>query len=137
MTLGTIHIERLALETTLGVTDAERATPRQVWIDISMDVDIGPAAATDRLAETVDYTAVRDRVAAAVTGAAHHLLESLTLSVLDAVIRDARIQRAGVRVTKPHAMRMADAVSVSVQWERDATSTVARVRRDAQDLASH
>jgi FolB domain-containing protein len=122
MTPGTIHIERLALETTLGVTDAERATPRPIWIDISMDVDIGPAAATDRLAETVDYTAVRDRVAAVVTGAAHHLLESLTLSVLDAVISDARVQRAGVRVTKPHAMRLADAVSVSVQWERRATS---------------
>jgi D-erythro-7,8-dihydroneopterin triphosphate epimerase len=72
--------------------------------------------------ETVDYTAVRDRVAAAVIGAAYHLLESLTLSVLDAVISDTRVQRAGVRVTKPHAMRMADAVSVSVQWERDATS---------------
>jgi FolB domain-containing protein len=119
MCLGTIHITRLTLETTLGVTDMERATRQPVWIDISMGVDIGMAATADRLTDAVDYTAVRDRVAAVVTDTAHHLLESLTLRVLEAVIRDTRVQQASVCVTKPRAMRMADAVSVSVQWERN------------------
>ena len=119
---GTIHISRLVIETTLGATAAERAAPQQVEIAITIDVDLAPAATTDRLADTIDYTTVRDRVLAVVAGASHHLLESLAVVVLNAVIDDARVLGARVCVTKPRAMRLADAVSVSVSWQRTPTA---------------
>lgn len=115
---ATIHVRGLRLDTTLGVTPAERHAPRAVVIDLALHVDIGAAAMSDRIEDTVDYTAVRDRVAAVVASRAYHLLESLLEAIVGAIVADHRVMRARVRVTKPGAMRQADATCVERHWRR-------------------
>ena len=89
------------------VEEQERAQPFEV--DLDLDVDLRPAGVSDALADTVDYGAVADVVAATVSGArSFALLEALAWHVADAVLDvDHRIRgvTVGLRKLRPPAGR--------------------------------
>jgi dihydroneopterin aldolase len=67
------------------VEEQERAQPFEVDLDLA--VDLRPAGVSDVLADTVDYGAVADVVAATVSGTrSFALLEALAWHVADAVL---------------------------------------------------
>ena len=67
------------------VEEQERAQPFEVDLDLA--VDLRPAGVSDSLADTVDYGAVADTVAATVSGPrSFALLEALAWHVADAVL---------------------------------------------------
>jgi dihydroneopterin aldolase len=67
------------------VEEQERAQPFEVDLDLA--VDLRPAGVSDSLADTVDYGAVADVVAATVSGTrSFALLEALAWHVADAVL---------------------------------------------------
>jgi len=67
------------------VEEQERAQPFEVDLDLA--VDLRPAGVSDSLADTVDYGAVADVVAATVSGSrSFALLEALAWHVADAVL---------------------------------------------------
>ena len=67
------------------VEEQERAQPFEVDLDLA--VDLRPAGVSDALADTVDYGAVADVVAATVSGTrSFALLEALAWHVADAVL---------------------------------------------------
>ena len=47
------------------------------------------------------------------------LLEKLVADLLDILMSDERVLSANVRVDKPHALRFADSVSVTLSADRD------------------
>ena len=59
-----IRLSGLRLETVLGVREDERTAPRAVVADVRLFLDLGPAARSDDLADTVDYAALADRLRA-------------------------------------------------------------------------
>ncbi len=114
---ATICIKGLRLDAWIGVTDEEHAAPRPLIVDVWLELDIQAAAASDRLDETIDYRAVRDRIIAA-TASPFRLVETFATTVLDAAVADSRVLSATVEVHKPNAMRMVDEVSVIARWSR-------------------
>jgi 7,8-dihydroneopterin aldolase/epimerase/oxygenase len=67
------------------VEEQERAQPFEVDLDLA--VDLRPAGVSDALADTVEYGAVADVVAATVSGTrSYALLEALAWHVADAVL---------------------------------------------------
>ncbi len=83
---GDIQIRGLRVLCHVGVSADERAVAQPVEIDIDLFVDLAPAAASDHVADTVDYGAVTTAVAAAVTKGEHALLERLALLATDAAL---------------------------------------------------
>ena len=59
-----IFIRELRIETLIGVHPWERQTRRDLLLDLELGTDIRRAAASDRLADTLDYQAVAQRIAA-------------------------------------------------------------------------
>jgi dihydroneopterin aldolase len=96
-----ITLRSMRFEGRLGATDEERALPQLVEVDLEVETDLSAAAASDALADTVDYGPLVAVVARTVEGEVHHLLEgiagSLARGVLDA---DPRVHAVTVRVRK-------------------------------------
>jgi dihydroneopterin aldolase len=77
--------------------EVERAQPFEV--DLDVEVDLGPAAASDDLADTIDYGAIVDRVVEATSGH-HRLMEALANQLAWAVLTDAGVDAVTVTVRK-------------------------------------
>ena len=86
-----------------GVFDFERETGQVFRVDVVLGLDTGPAAASDDLADTVDYGAVARDVLSVVEGEPVDLLETLAQRVADVCLADTRVQWTEVTVHKPAA----------------------------------
>lgn len=86
-----------------GVFDHERRDGQVFRIDLVLGVDTRPAAASDDLAETVDYGGLVDRVVAAVQRDPVDLIETLAQRIADVALLDSRVEWTRVTVHKPDA----------------------------------
>ncbi len=86
-----------------GVFDHERRDGQRFVIDLTLGVDIAPAAASDDLRDTIDYGSLVGEVTAAVQGEPVDLIETLATRIADVCLLDARVEWARVTVHKPDA----------------------------------
>lgn len=86
-----------------GVFEHERRDGQEFTIDITVWIDLDTAAATDELADTLDYGALAQRAADIVTGPPRNLIESVAGAIADDVMTDARVHAVEAVVHKPHA----------------------------------
>lgn len=87
-----------------GANPGEKNVPQPFDIDVSLDVDLATARASDRLAETVDYDALHSAIVALVRTTSYDLLERIGQDILDRIFTDARVTRAEVRIGKPRLL---------------------------------
>ena len=86
-----------------GVTAEERAEPQPLEVDVVLRLDLSRPAASDALADTVDYAAVFVLVRQIVEGRSFHLLEALAGAIADAVLATFPVDEVEARVRKPKA----------------------------------
>jgi dihydroneopterin aldolase len=86
-----------------GVTLEERLEPQPVEVDVVMGLDLARPAASDELADTVDYAVVFGRVAEIVEGQSFRLLEALAGRIAEVVLAERAVLAVEVRVRKPKA----------------------------------
>jgi 7,8-dihydroneopterin aldolase/epimerase/oxygenase len=86
-----------------GVLDHERRDGQDFVLDLVLDVDLGPAGASDDLADTVDYGALAEGAAAVVAGPPRQLIEAVAAEVADQVLADPRVAAVEVTLHKPQA----------------------------------
>lgn len=87
-----------------GANPGEKDVPQPFDIDISLDVDLARARATDALRETIDYDELHTAVRRIVTTTSYDLLERLGQDILDAIFADGRVHSACIRIGKPRLM---------------------------------
>jgi FolB domain-containing protein len=98
----------------VGINPEERKTPRHVFIDLTMHVDLAAAGRSDDISDTVDYRTVRDAVYALVSNSSFGLIEALAEAVAACCLEDRRVRRVDVVLEKPGALRHAAGVAVSI-----------------------
>jgi dihydroneopterin aldolase len=91
-----------------GVTLEERLEPQPIEVDVELETDLAAAAASDDLANTIDYSAVFEVARAIVEERSFRLIEALAGEVADAVLAahaegDPPLGAVEVRVRKPQA----------------------------------
>ena len=86
-----------------GVFDHERRDGQEFVVDLVVSTDLAAAAASDDLADTLDYGALAERAAAIVGGPAHDLIETVAGRIADDVLTDRRVTAVEVTVHKPSA----------------------------------
>jgi dihydroneopterin aldolase len=86
-----------------GVFDFERREGQVFVIDLVLGLDTAPAAASDALADTVDYGGLVARVKEAVERDPVDLIETLAQRIADLCLFDPRVEWARVTVHKPDA----------------------------------
>jgi 7,8-dihydroneopterin aldolase/epimerase/oxygenase len=101
-----------------GVLPHERELGQRFVVDIDLDLDLAPAAASDALADTVDYGHLAGRIADVVSGAACDLIETVAGRIADRCLEDPRVDAAHVTVHKPAAPLPVVAREVAVTLHR-------------------
>lgn len=117
MSSDRIRLSGLRVRGHHGVLPAERRDGQDFVVDVALELDLRPAAASDDLAATVDYGALAERLAAVVAGEPVDLLETLAGRLAEVCLQaPPLVRRAEVTVHKPQApigVRFGD-VSVTV-----------------------
>jgi dihydroneopterin aldolase len=83
-----ITLEGLRADTLLGVYPRERVLPQSVEIDLKIGFASATAGASDRLADTIDYAAVAERIRADLATTRFHLLEALAEHIARMLLAD-------------------------------------------------
>jgi 7,8-dihydroneopterin aldolase/epimerase/oxygenase len=102
-----------------GVFDHERDAGQDFIIDVALHTSTAKAAASDDLADTVDYGTLADTLADIVAGEPVDLIETLAQRLADACLTDPRVARARVTVHKPQAPIAHQFTDVAVTIERE------------------
>ena len=117
-TLDALHIRDLLLRCVLGVTDEERREKQDILIHITLHADLSAACQSDRIADSVDYAAVKKQIIALVEQSSCFLVERLAQRIADLCLENPRVERVRVSVEKPTTLRFARTVGVEIVRER-------------------
>jgi 7,8-dihydroneopterin aldolase/epimerase/oxygenase len=101
-----------------GALPHERELGQRFVVDVSLDLDLGPASRSDELLDTVDYGALSAQVAEVVAGEPHDLIETVAGRIADLCLADPRVAAVEVTVHKPNAPLPVVAREVSVTLRR-------------------
>ena len=113
-----IYISQLRVETVIGVYEWERHIRQVVLLDLEMATDVARAAATDNIADALNYKAVAKRVAAFVEGTRFQLVETLAERVAERVLDEFGVPWVRLRVCKVGALRGVKEVGVLIERGR-------------------
>lgn len=118
-----IELRGLKVRGNHGVFDHERRDGQDFYVDIVVWADLTAAAASDALADTLDYSALAEIASAIVGGKPCDLIERVSGLIADAVMeRDSRILATEVTVHKPQAPIDAEFADVAVVACRERAS---------------
>ncbi|HEV7823326.1 MAG TPA: dihydroneopterin aldolase [Mycobacteriales bacterium] len=120
MTPDRIALTGLRVRGFHGVFPHERADGQDFVVDVVLETDTRPAAASDDLADTVDYGVLAKGLADVVAGEPVDLLETLVGRLAAVCLADSRVAAVEVTVHKPQApipLAFGD-VAVSIRRER-------------------
>jgi dihydroneopterin aldolase len=101
-----------------GALPGEQLTPQPFEVDVVMALDLAPAAASDDLADTVDYAAVFDLVRSIVEGQSLRLVEAVAGAIADAVLAAHAVDEVEVAVRKLQAPLPGKFETVEVRLRR-------------------
>lgn len=116
---GTITLTGLRARGYHGVHEFEREHGQDFVVDVALELDLAPAAASDQVADTVDYGALADKLVAVVTGPPVRLLETLAARLAGECLADHRVAAVTVTVHKPQAPIPHDFADVAVTLRRE------------------
>ncbi|MGA9376032.1 MAG: dihydroneopterin aldolase [Mycobacterium sp.] len=98
-----IELRGLTVRGNHGVFEHERRDGQDFIVDVTVWIDLDTAAATDDLADTLDYGSLAARAAQIVGGPARNLIETVSAEIADDVLTDQRVHAVEVVVHKPSA----------------------------------
>lgn len=113
----TISIRGLAVSAVIGVHDWEREVEQTLVVGVDLTVDVRTAAATDDLAEAVDYAAIAGTVRDVLRQGKFRLIETAAERVAAAVLAGHPVHWLRVEVAKPLPREGYSAV-VTIERER-------------------
>ena len=116
-----VFIEALAVECVIGIYDWERRVRQPLLFDLELGFDNRRPAASDDIADTLDYKAISRRVHDYASASEFGLVETLAERCAELLLAEFPIARVRLKLSKPGAVRGARNVGVVIERHRAAT----------------
>ncbi|MBB1473083.1 MULTISPECIES: dihydroneopterin aldolase [unclassified Luteimonas] len=113
-----VFIEGLEIEALIGIYDWERRIRQTLVFDLEMGFDNRVPAASDDIADTLNYKAVSVRLVEYVSQSGFGLVETLAERCAAIVIEEFKVDWLRLKLSKPGAVRGARAVGVCIERTR-------------------
>lgn len=113
-----VFIEGLQVDALIGLYDWERRIRQPLVFDLEMAFDNRVPAASDAIADTLDYKAVSKRLVEYVAQTDFQLVETLAERCASLVLDEFGVSRVRLKLSKPGAVRGARAVGVVIERSR-------------------
>lgn len=117
--LARIRIKNLRARTYIGIKEDEIRNRQDVVVNVTILYAAGDAVQVNDIDHALNYRTITKALLKHIEDNRFALLERLTQELLDLVMRDAQVRYAEVEVDKPHALRFADSVSITLSQARD------------------
>src|SRR5690606_20795067 len=114
-----VFIEGLEIDALIGIYDWERRIRQTLVFDLEMVFDNRKPAATDDIADTLNYKAVSKRLIEYVSASEFGLVETLAERCAAIVLEEFDVAQVRLKLSKPGAVRGAKAVGVRIERSRD------------------
>lgn len=121
--LATIRIKNLRLRTHIGIKEEEIQNRQDVVINAVIRYRADKAVAFNHIEQALNYRTITKQVIAHVEDNRFLLLERMTREVLDLIMAHEPVLTAQVEIDKPHALRFADSVSITLSASREPRRT--------------
>jgi len=115
-TMDLIFVEGFVGETVIGIHESELHRAQPLEIDVHAGLPHARACDTDRIADTIDYGVVTERLRRLLVEHRLTLLEAFAEEIADILIAEFGAHWVRVKVVKPR--KFADVSAVGVQIER-------------------
>ena len=116
--LATIRIHNLRLRTLIGFNPEERVKKQDIVINAEIAYTLADGVFEDRVEEALNYKTITKAIIEHVEEGQFLLLEKLVNDVVESNISHEQVKSVTVEADKPHALRFADSVSVSLTATR-------------------
>ena len=116
--MARIRVKDLCLRTFIGIKEDEILNKQDVLINLTILYPAQQAVADNVIEQALNYRTITKAVIAHVEGNRFALLERLTQEILDLVMSHESVRYAEVEVDKPHALRFAESVSITLAGHR-------------------
>lgn len=113
-----IIIRDLLLRGIIGINPDERVNKQDILINMVVFADIRKAAASDDIADAVNYKSITKRIIRHVEESSDFLVEKLVSDIARIVITEFGVERVQVRLEKPGALRFAESVGIEIERTR-------------------
>lgn len=110
-----VFIEDLRIDAVIGIYDWERRVRQTLSFDIEMAFDNTVPAASDDIADTLNYKDVSKRLIAYVGESSFGLVETLAERCAAIIREEFSVAWVRVKLSKPGAVRGAKAVGVCIE----------------------
>ena len=115
---ASINISNLRLRTFIGFNPEEKSKQQDVIINLEIRYCADSAFSSDMEEDALNYKIITKRMIRHVESGRFQLLEKLAADLLTIASESERVNFAEIRVDKPHALRFADSVSVTLNASR-------------------
>jgi dihydroneopterin aldolase len=115
----TIEVTGLSLYTHVGVTEAEREVGQRLLIDLRLDVGECDATLTDRLEDTIDYSAACQQANLVAQQRSYKTLERLCSAIADRLLESYEARSVWVKAAKPEPPMALPVSEVAVEVWRE------------------
>ena len=110
-----ILIKNLLVRGIVGINADERTNAQDVLVNATLFADTAKAAASDDIADAVNYRTVAKAMIAHIEAGQPYLVERLVQELADVCFStDDRIEAVELTVEKPGALRFADSVGITI-----------------------
>ncbi len=112
--MDSVFVRGLRIAAIVGIVPWERRVRQTLVFDLELAADVAGAAATDAIADTLDYQAVSHRVTEFVAASDYRLLETLAERTAQMLMDDFQLPWVRLSVSKPNRCGAA-AVGLSIE----------------------
>lgn len=116
---ATIRIKNLRLRTFIGINEEEIKNKQDIIVNVLIHYPAEKATSSDNMDDALNYRTITKKIIHHVENNRFMLLEKLTKDVLDIAAEHDWVSFAQAEVDKPHALRFADSVSLSLSCNRE------------------
>jgi D-erythro-7,8-dihydroneopterin triphosphate epimerase len=118
MNAAVINISNLRLRTFIGFNPEELSKQQDIVINAEIHYSADEACDSDDESRALNYKLVCKSLIEHVENGRFRLLEKLVADLLAIIMDSKQVEYASIRVDKPHALRFADSVSLSLSAKR-------------------
>jgi D-erythro-7,8-dihydroneopterin triphosphate epimerase len=115
-----IKITNLRLRTFIGFNPEEQEKQQDIIVNVEIHYPADKACSLDHIDDALDYKAITKKIIQFVEDGRFMLLEKLVKEVLDICSSHEWVTYSKVRIDKPHALRFADSVSLTMDYSQQA-----------------
>ncbi|WP_298769790.1 dihydroneopterin triphosphate 2'-epimerase [uncultured Shewanella sp.] len=117
--IAIIRIKNLRLRTFIGIKEDEIKNKQDIIINASIHYCATKARGSDNMEDALNYRTITKKMIALVENNRFSLLENLTNQVLAIASEHPWVDLAEVEIDKPHALRFADSVSLTLCYKKE------------------